>query len=377
MINYIKRHLAAKLFISYIFVILVGVIITAVFINLAIPNAFLRHMDPNRVGMGEMMRPGLGQKELVGDFRAAVFDAFSLAVLAAFVAALFISLWVSRVIAAPVQDIAKASRRIADGHYSERVLTNPNEQAVNLDEIASLGLHFNQMAESLEQTETMRRQLLADVSHELRTPLTAIRGTAEGMMDGIIPADVDTFQSVLHETERMQRLVDDIQELSRVEAGQYQLQKSEISLQELFRKVEKRFETQFKQKQVTLNISDPGEWKVFVDANRIDQVLQNLVGNALKYSNSGGFVELKASKKEGFTCISVQDNGVGIELSHLERIFTRFYRVDSSRSRESGGSGIGLTIARHWVEAHGGKIWAESGGEGKGSTFYFSIPDEK
>jgi histidine kinase len=376
MMQYIRRHLAVKLFLSYVLVLLVIVITTAVFLNLTVPNAFFRHLDPNRQMMGEVMRSGM-QKILVGNFRAAVFDAFSLAVVAAILAAVLISLWMSRVIAAPVKEIAKASRRIAEGHYSDRVNAGLNHTEEELDEVSSLGLHFNQMAESLEHTETMRRQLMADVSHELRTPLTAIRGTAEGLVDGVIPPDEDAFQTILQESERMQRLVDDLQELSRVEAGQYQLQMTDFSLSDLFKKVEKRFARQVKEKQVSLFFPDENDWKVYADESRIDQVLQNLVGNALKYSSAGGSIWIMAERKEGSTCISVKDDGTGIDSEQLERIFTRFYRVDTSRSRESGGSGIGLTIARHWVEAHGGKIWAESKGLGKGSTFLFTIPDKK
>jgi histidine kinase len=376
MMQYIRRHLAVKLFLSYVLVLIVIVIITAAFLNLTVPNAFLRHMDPERQIMGEMMRSGM-QKSLVGNFRAAVFDAFSLAVVAAIFTAMLISLWMSRVIAAPVKEIAKVSRRIAEGHYSDRVNAGLNHTEEELDEVSSLGLHFNQMAESLEHTETMRRQLMADVSHELRTPLTAIRGTAEGLMDGVIPRDEDTFQTILLESERMQRLVDDLQELSRVEAGQYQLQMTDFSLKDLFTRVEKRFARQAKEKQVNLVLPDAGEWTIHADEDRIDQVLQNLVGNALKYSSTGGTVWITATRKNETTCISIRDNGSGIEPEQLERIFTRFYRVDTSRSRESGGSGIGLTIARHWVEAHGGKIWAESEGLGKGSTFWFTLPEKK
>ncbi len=377
MMRYIRQHLAAKLFLSYMLIIVVIVIITAIFLNFAVPNALVRHMGPNGQSMGEMLRPGQGQPELEGRFRAAVFDAFSLAILAAFVAALIISIWISRLLAAPVHEISRASKRIADGHYSERVTTGLNASETELDEISGLGLHFNQMAESLEQTETMRRQLLADVSHELRTPLTSIRGIAEGLMDGVIPANMETFQTVFHETERMQHLVEDIHELSRVEAGQYQLQKSKFEISELLQKMVKRFERQFKEKQVTLNVQDTGNWTIYADIARIDQVLQNLVGNALKYSHPGGKVEIKVIQKDGQTSFSVKDDGLGIESADLERIFTRFYRVDTSRSRDSGGSGIGLTIAKHWVEAHDGTIWAESQGQGRGSTFYFVIPREK
>ncbi len=377
MIGYIKRHLTVRLFVSYLLVIVIIVAITAVILGIAAPNVYNRYLGVEKQGIGEFGRGGPQQNQLVGNFRAAVFEAFSVAVLASVVVAIVISLLMSRSIAAPVKEIARASRRIADGHYSERVQTAESEKQKDIDEIGKLGLNFNQMAESLEKTETIRRQLLADVSHELRTPLTTIRGTAEGLMDGVVPSELETYQTILIEAERMQHLVEDIQELSRVEAGQYQLQMTTFSVKELLYRLEKRFDNQFKEAAVILFIADPGDAQMVADINRIDQVLQNLVGNALKYTSAGGRVEVRVSQDEVNSHFTVADNGSGLRKNDLDLVFTRFYRVDTSRARESGGSGIGLTIARNWVEAHGGEIWAESEGLGKGSTFHFTIPREK
>ncbi len=376
MIGYIKRHLTARLFVSYLLVILIIAIITGVILAIAAPNAYNRHLGVERQGAGEFGKGGGQGSQLAGNFRAAVFEAFSIAVFAGVAVAVIISLLISRSIAAPVKAIAQASRRIADGHYSERVQMPGETREVDFDEISSLGLNFNHMAESLERTETMRRQLLADVSHELRTPLTTIRGTAEGLMDGVLPPELETYQTILAEADRMQRLVEDIQELSRVEAGQYKLQKTRFSLRELLTRLEKRFDYQFKEAGIALKIPDPGEGELTADVNRIDQVLQNLVGNALKYTSPGGRVEVNVMQDEAGTHFSVADNGSGLTREDLTQVFTRFYRVDVSRARESGGSGIGLTIAKNWVEAHGGKIWAESEGLGRGSTFRFIIPHQ-
>lgn len=377
MIRYIKRHLTARLFVSYLLVILVIAVITGVILGVAAPNAFNRQIGLERQGAGEFGKGVQQGNQLAGSFRTAVFEAFTIAVLASVAVAVIISLLISRSIAAPVKAIAQASRRIADGNYSERVQVPGIEQQADIDEIGRLGANFNHMAESLEKTETMRRQLLADVSHELRTPLTTIRGTAEGLMDGVVQPELETYQVLLAEAERMQQLVEDIQELSQVEAGQYQLQKTTFPLKELLTRLEKRFDFQFREAGIRLHIPDPGDAKMRADINRIDQVLQNLVGNALKYTNPGGRVEVSVSQDETGTQFSVADNGSGLTREDLELVFTRFYRVDVSRARESGGSGIGLTIAKNWVEAHGGKIWAESEGLGKGSTFRFTIPHEK
>ena len=377
MIKYIKRHLTARLFFSYLLVILVIAVITGVILGIAAPNAFNRQIGLERQGAGEFEKGVQQGNQLAGSFRTAVFEAFTIAVLASVAVAVIISLLISRSIAAPVKAIAQASRRIADGHYSERVQVPKFEQQADVDEIGRLGANFNHMAESLEKTETVRRQLLADVSHELRTPLTTIRGTAEALMDGVVQADFETYQTILTEAERMQHLVEDIQELSRVEAGQYQLHLTDFPVKELLYRLEKRFDNQFKEADVALVSPDPGNAMMTADINRIDQVLQNLVGNALKYTGSGGKVEIKTSQDEAFTRFSVADNGSGLRKEDLDLVFTRFYRVDSSRARESGGSGIGLTIAKNWVEAHGGEIWAESEGLGRGSTFHFTVPRGK
>ena len=374
MIGYIKRHLTARLFVSYLLVILIIVVITGAILAVAAPNAYNRHLGVERQGAGELGKGGGQGSQQAGNFRDAVFEAFFIAVAAGVAVAVIISLLISRSIAAPVKAIAQASRRIAEGHYSERVKAPASDRQKDVDEIGGLGVNFNHMAESLEKTETMRRQLLADVSHELRTPLTTIRGTAEGLMDGVVQPDLETYRVLLAEAERMQHLVEDIQELSRVEAGQYQLQITKFFIKELLNRLEKRFDFQFREAGINLYIPDPGDIEMLADINRVDQVLQNLVGNALKYTHLGGTVEVRVSQDETGTHFSVVDNGRGLTHEDLKLVFTRFYRVDTSRARETGGSGIGLTIAKEWVEAHGGEIWAESEGLEKGSTFCFTIP---
>lgn len=374
MIGYIKRHLTARLFVSYLLVILIIAVITGAILAVAAPNAYNRHLGVERQGAGELGKGGGQGSQQAGNFRDAVFEAFFIAVAAGVAVAVIISLLISRSIAAPVKAIAQASRRIAEGHYSERVKAPASDRQKDVDEIGGLGVNFNHMAESLEKTETMRRQLLADVSHELRTPLTTIRGTAEGLMDGVVQPDLETYQVLLAEAERMQHLVEDIQELSRVEAGQYQLQITKFFIKELLNRLEKRFDFQFREAGINLYIPDPGDIEMLADINRVDQVLQNLVGNALKYTHLGGTVEVRVSQDETGTHFSVVDNGRGLTHEDLKLVFTRFYRVDTSRARETGGSGIGLTIAKEWVDAHGGEIWAESEGLEKGSTFCFTIP---
>jgi signal transduction histidine kinase len=373
MIEYIRRHLGVKLFLSYLIVILVGVIVIALATSITLPEAFNRHMGQG-LGAGQGMMRGSGtggslMPDLFTSFKASFNEAMLLALLAAGLVAVFVSLLLSRGVVAPVKTLTVASQRIADGHYAERV------QVPGSDELGQLSHSFNQMAEKLEQVETMRRQLIGDVSHELRTPLTAIKGSMEGLLDGVLPAAPETYQRIHQEADRLARLVDDLQELSRVEAGAFALDPQPVAVSTLVETTLKRFSTQARAQQIEISSDLPvGLPPVLADQDRITQVLTNLVGNALQYTPDGGKVTIQAARYEADVHISVADTGVGIPAEHLPHLFTRFYRVDKSRSRQAGGgSGIGLTIARHLVEAHGGRIWAESGGQGQGSKFIFSL----
>lgn len=231
------------------------------------------------------------------------------------------------------------------------------------------------MAEQLEQAEAMRRQLIGDVTHELRTPLTSIKGCMEGLVDGVLPPTPETFQQIHREADRLSRLVDDLQELSRAEAKAYSLDVRSVAVTNLVQTTVKRLSPQAMNKRIGLRSNLPaGLPPVLADEDRITQVLVNLAANAIQYTPEGGEVTIFAERHQDEIHISVKDTGIGIPPEHIANIFTRFYRVDKSRSRSAGsGSGVGLTIARHLVEAHGGRLWVESAGEGQGSTFTFSL----
>jgi len=373
MINFIRQHLGVKLFFSYMVVMLVGGGVLGLATRFTIPEAFTRHMGSGPgPGLGMMQGNGTGNgmmPTLFTNFQASFNEALVLALLAAGLVALVVSLLLSRGIVAPVRILTAASRRIADGQYGKRVLN------AGTDELGQLAHSFNQMAEKLEQVELMRRELIGDVSHELRTPLTAIKGSMEGLMDGILPSTAETYQQIHQEADRLARLVDDLQELSRVEAGAYPLDIRPVAVSKLAETILKRFSAQVQAKGIELRSDLPADLPpALADQDRISQVLTNLVGNALQYTPEGGQVTILSIRHGDEIQISVVDNGIGIPAEHLQHLFTRFYRVDKSRSRQAGGgSGIGLTIARHLVEAHGGHILAESGGEGQGSTFTFSL----
>lgn len=374
MIELFRRHLGARLLLSYLVIIVVGVLVLVIASQFILPTSFNRHMNgmmDGGMGMGMGKNNSMGQ--LYVDFRASFNEALMYATLAAMLAAFILSLFFSRSVIAPVQSMSLATQRIADGRYDERVQVKGN------DELAQLAVYFNQMAEKLNEVETMRRQLIGDVSHELRTPLTAIKGSMEGLMDGILPASDETYQQVHAEAERLNRLVNDLQELSRVEARAYQLEVRPVDVSTLVRTVTKRLSLHAESKRISLDFElTPNLPHILADEDRAVQVLTNLTGNALQYTSEGGRVTISAKRINDEIQFSIRDTGIGIPPEHLSHIFDRFYRVDKSRSRQAGGgSGIGLTIARALVEAHGGRIWVESAGDGQGSLFAFTLPIEK
>src|SRR5579859_8087971 len=342
----LRRRLGWKLFASYLLTIVVGAAVLWSTAQTIAPAALAQHLAlMNRlIGQHPEMRTALFE-----GFTDAMNAALAAAAAAAVLMALAVSVFVTRRIVSPILAMTRASTRVADGRYGERVPV-PSE-----DELGELATHFNRMAETLQHVEERRRDLIADVAHELRTPLAGIAGYMEGMLDGVIAPEPETFHRVHREAERLQRLVADIEELSRAESG--------------------RLRPQFDDKGVGLTVevsSTPAA--VAVDPDRIGQVLTNLLGNALQYTPAGGSVRVSARRDSREVAIVVSDTGIGIPAEHLPHVFDRFFRVDPSRARASGGSGIGLTIARHLVEAHGGSIEAASRGSGRGSTFTVILP---
>ena len=362
----LRRRLGWKLFVSYLLILLVGVAVHWSMAQVLAPAVLAQHLALMRRIVGE--HPEI-QTALLEGFTSAMNTALAAAALAAVLTALAVSLFVTRRIVAPILAMTRASMRIADGRYGERVPV-PSE-----DELGQLAEHFNRMAGTLRRVEEHRRDLIADVAHELRTPLASIGGYMEGMLDGVIPPEPETFHRVHRETERLQRLVGDLQELSRAEAGQVPLHLRRVDVRTLVEAAAVRLRPQFEDKGVELAIEVPaGLPPLLVDPDRIGQVLVNLAGNALQYTPAGGRVQVYTRRDPGGVAIAVADTGIGIPGEHLPHVFDRFYRVDRSRARASGGSGIGLTIARHLVEAHGGSIRAESAGPGRGSTFTVTLP---
>lgn len=217
--------------------------------------------------------------------------------------------------------------------------------------------------------------LIGNVAHELRTPLSSMQAMMEGLIDGMLPGEPATYVNIQAELGRLQGLVQDLQELSRVEAGHIVLDREPVHIDKLIQSAAARLRPQFDDKSVSLTVMLDSDLPVTIaDPDRITQVLVNLLGNALQYTPAGGTVTVRADHTPDTITVTVSDTGIGIAPEHLQHLFERFYRVDKSRSRTGGGNGIGLTIARHLIEAHDGRIWATSPGPGAGSTFTFTLP---
>lgn len=230
------------------------------------------------------------------------------------------------------------------------------------------------MAADLEQAEQLQRNMVADVAHELRTPLSNIRGYLEAIRDGLVKPDAEAIRSLDEEAALLSRLVDDLQELSLAEAGELKLIVQPEEIAQLVSRTIAAVKSRAVAKGVSLSTDCPGGLApVMIDSSRIGQVLRNLLENALAHTPEGGAVTVTVRQQDRWMQVSVTDSGEGIPSMDLPHIFERFYRVDKSRARATGGSGLGLTIARRLVEAHGGKIEAQSE-LGKGSRFSFTIP---
>jgi len=281
--------------------------------------------------------------------------------------ALVFTFVLSRRILAPIQTLTVAVKRLGQGDLSQRVKFHDK------GEVGELAQAFNSMAGDLERAEQLRRNLMADVAHELRTPLSNIQGYLEAIQDGVIKPDAATIHSLHEEATLLSRLVDDLQELSLAEAGELKLVRQAEDIAELINRTVAAMQPQAATKGLSVCINLPDKLPpVNIDSHRISQVLRNLLENAVAHTAEGD-INVTARQQGSWVEISVADTGEGIPAEDLANIFERLYRVDKSRARATGGSGLGLTIAKRLVEAHGGKIEAQSE-LGKGSRFSFTVP---
>lgn len=275
-------------------------------------------------------------------------------------------LWARRMLA-PVQELTRVTRRMESGDLSARVA------APGRDEIGTLGQAFNAMAEALARQERLRRELVDDVAHELRTPLTNLRCQLETLQDGLASPTRETIDSMHEEAMLLVRLADDLRDLSLAEAGRLPLRLEPVNLSAEVARAARAFQAPAREKGIELRVAAAEVPDTVLDRERIAQVLNNLLGNAVRFTPAHGNVSLTLTAAGEWAEVAVENSGAGIDAEHLPHIFDRFYRVEGSRSRESGGAGLGLAIVKQLVEAHGGTVSAEST-PGRGSRFAFRLP---
>ncbi len=297
-----------------------------------------------------------------------IYSTLWLAALAAMGAALLIGGVLFRSIIAPLRQLTEASRAVAAGDFSVRA------QVQGQDEVAQLAQSFNRMAESLTQAEQARRHQTADIAHELRTPLTVLQGALEAMLDGIYPTNRENLEAALAQVKTLSRLVADLRLLAQADAGQLRLYPAPLELAEFLSASVDAHRLQAQERGVTLEVKTPSApLPVLADRERLAQVMGNLLTNALRYVPAGGHVTVEAAALQAEAQVTVRDNGPGVPPEDLPHLFERFWRGDRARQRSTGGSGLGLTIARQIVQAHHGRIWAAPA-PGGGLAITFSLP---
>ena len=277
----------------------------------------------------------------------------------------------SRGLAAPLRNLAVAARAVGKQDLSQRI------DVKGTSEIREVAVAFNSMAEALEDADIQRNNMLADIAHELRTPLTVIQGNLRAILDDVYELDKVEVARLYDQTRQLSRLVDDLHDLSQLEANQFSLTLSDQDLAEIISDVAAIYHPITEDQGIVLDLDiEEGVPTVNGDCSRITQCLNNLLNNALQYTPKGGEIRISLEEQGGVALISVIDNGAGMESEHLPFVFDRFYRADPDRNRQTGGSGLGLAITQALVRAHGGEIQAFSEGRDQGSTFTITFPPQ-
>ncbi len=310
---------------------------------------------------------------LMTDLIEKVTKTIGLAVLWVLMAALIAVYFITERIVAPLKKISVAARQFASGKFDTRVPVSGS------DEVAELAVAFNNMAESLDNYDTMRNTFISNVSHDLRTPMTSISGFVDGILDGVIPPDkYDYYLRIISsEVKRLSRLVASLLDLSRIQAGERKFNMTAFDICEMGRHIIISFEQKIEEKRLDVEfICEEDNISVVADRDSIYQIMYNLCDNAVKFSSEGGLLKIEIKKlKNKKILISVFNEGQGIPPADLPYIFERFYKSDKSRGLNKSGVGLGLYISKTIIDAHGEKIWAESEFE-KNCLFSFTLPTE-
>jgi signal transduction histidine kinase len=356
--------LRGRLFLSHIIVMVMGVATLLMFGRLYTSRLFMEYLQTMEFrgillyAMRSSLLQGFESAWSRGAFWSVIFGGGTAAAL---------SYILSKRIMQPLLQMQRITAKFAAGEMTARM------PASDIPELNRFADSFNRMAFSLEDVEQRRRDLVSDLTHELRTPLTIVEGYLEGLTDGSIDATPAIYQRLSGETQRLKRLVNDLQELSKAEAGYLPIDAKKFDLRSLLQKLVDRFSDQLidSEKSLKLEITAPLP-RAYGDPERTEQILINLIGNALHYTEVGTVI-IDGEVIQGMLWVSVKDTGIGISEEDLPHVFERFWRSDRSRNRKSGGTGIGLAISKRLVEMQQGKIHVESI-VNQGSTFSFSIP---
>lgn len=360
-----RTGLGTRLVAAQVLVVLTGAATAWLVAGVIGPPLFDEHLA--RAAQAE---PGQELLHAEAAFRSATVISLAVALLAATAAALAVSLSVTRRVRHSLRTVSEAASTVADGRYTARV------HAAGLGaEFDALALSFNRMADRLDSVEATRRRLLADLAHEMRTPVATLDAYLEAFEDGVRDLDADTVAMLRTQTRRLGRLAHDVSAVSRAEEHQVPLAVRRVPAEQLVRSAVAAGAARFADRGVTLTAQvGAGLPEVEVDPDRLGQVLGNLLDNALRHTPGGGRVTVSADRRGAGVELAVSDTGEGIAPEHLEHVLERFYRVDSARDREHGGSGVGLAICRALVEEHGGRITVHSDGKGAGTTVSVWLP---
>lgn len=303
------------------------------------------------------------QKTFIGSVNRSVLTGGIIAGIVGIVLALLFS----RNILKPIRELTEATKKMQQGELDQRVDTSSG------GEIGKLGESFNELARRLKEQKTLREEMVSDVAHELRNPLSNIQGYLEGLKEGMIDPTKQVFETLHQQSLVLNRLVNDLRDVNRAKAGKLNLDKKLLVLEDIISREIKALKAKAEENDVELSQNLNGPNLLEADPERISQVVRNLIDNAITHTPKGGEINIESRTTSGEVVTTVSDDGAGIPEEDLPHIFDRFYRVDKSRSRGTGGTGLGLTIAKEIIESHGGRIMAKSR-EGKGSTFEFTLP---
>ncbi|MDJ0580722.1 HAMP domain-containing sensor histidine kinase [Crocosphaera sp.] len=359
-----KLSLGTRLFLSHLLVMFVGLGSFISIAKISSPRMFVVRLE--KLEQQGFFTVRSARTYLVRGFETAWNNSAFWSVIFGVSAAGGVSYIVSRRTIKPLNQMKKITQKLAEGHLQERM---PDS---DIPEWNQLGKSFNIMASSLQDVETRRRELISDMTHELRTPLTIMRGYLEELANGSIEGSPELYLNLVKETRRLERLIHDLQELSKAEAGYLSISLYPINILPLLTSLAERFADQIMDDGPNIKLECPQELPpVLADSDRTEQILVNLIGNAIRYTEKGT-ITIKAWSENKQVWVEIIDTGIGIKAEDLPYVFERFWRADKSRSRYSGGTGIGLAITRRLVELQGGKIEVESEVD-QGTTFRFNL----